>query len=63
VHSSGTENLAAKATVQTDNDGVMLTAATSAQNCHRYVDANGDGDGVDVGDQRGWNSVTPWIEP
>jgi hypothetical protein len=63
VHSSGTGNLAAKATVQTDNDGVMLTTATSAQNCHRYVDANGNGDGIDAGDQRGWNSVTPWIEP
>ena len=32
----------------------------SAQNCHRYIDANGDGDGVDTGDEPGWNTVTPW---
>lgn len=60
VHSSGTENLAGKATIQTDNDGVILSVATSAQNCHRYVDWNDDGDTNDAGDQKGWNTVTPW---
>jgi hypothetical protein len=36
--------------------------ATSAQNCHRYVDANSDGDGTDAGEEPGWNRVTPWVE-
>ena len=37
--------------------------AKSAQNCHRYVDTNGDGDGDDAGEAPGWNKITPWIEP
>lgn len=43
-----------------DNDDVQLAYATSAQNCHRYEDANNDGDGIDPGDEEGWNTVTPW---
>jgi hypothetical protein len=60
VHNTGITNLAGKATIQVDNDGVMLTVATSAQNCHRYVDWNDNGDTSDAGDQKGWNNVTPW---
>jgi hypothetical protein len=33
---------------------------STAQNCHRYIDNNGDGDGLDANDEAGWNSVTPW---
>ena len=36
----------------------QLSYATSAQNCHRYVDVNGDGNPDEVG----WNRVTPWSE-
>ena len=37
--------------------------AKSAQNCHRYIDNNGDGTittGDTGGDEPGWNKVTPW---
>jgi hypothetical protein len=34
--------------------------AQSAQNCHRFVDLNGDGDGLDTNEEPGWNKVTPW---
>ncbi|MHB1398368.1 MAG: CxxxxCH/CxxCH domain c-type cytochrome [Trichloromonadaceae bacterium] len=33
---------------------------TSAQNCHRYLDRNNDGDTLDAGDDKGWNTITPW---
>ena len=36
----------------------QMAYATSAQNCHRYVDVNGDG----TPDEAGWNKVTPWRE-
>lgn len=58
IPSSGTQNLAGLATVQTDNDGVMLPLATSAQNCHRFYDSNGGS--ADDAEQKGWNKVTPW---
>jgi hypothetical protein len=63
IHSTGTVNLDGDIIIETYNDGVKLAQATSAQNCHRYVDDNADGDGIDAGDQRGWNSITPWLEP
>ena len=63
VPSKFSVNDAGIARISDDSSGVQINYGTSAQNCHRYVDANGDGDGVDAGDQRGWNSVTPWIEP
>jgi len=37
-----------------------LAYATTAQNCHRRIDANGDGDTADTGEEPGWNAVTPW---
>ena len=37
-----------------------LAYTTSAQNCHRRIDANGDGDTADTGEEAGWNAVTPW---
>ncbi|WP_305046013.1 multiheme c-type cytochrome [Geoalkalibacter sp.] len=40
----------------------QIAYATSAVNCHRYVDINGDGDGDDANEAPGWNKVTPWIE-
>ena len=60
VHTTGTTNLAGRATIQADNDAVNLSAATSAQNCHRYIDWNGNGSTADAGDQPGWNKLTPW---
>ncbi len=50
----------------TDEDGYarsndynkQMAYATSAQNCHRYVDISGDG----TADEAGWNKVTPWRE-
>ncbi len=45
----------------TDNTGLkQLAYTTSAQNCHRRIDANGDGDTADTGEEAGWNTVTPW---
>ncbi|TLM65346.1 MAG: hypothetical protein FDZ69_10355 [Deltaproteobacteria bacterium] len=37
----------------------QLAYAKSAQNCHRYVDVDGDRV-MDTGDEPGWNKVTPW---
>jgi hypothetical protein len=37
----------------------QLAYATSAQNCHRYIDINGN-KFMDVDDEPGWNKVTPW---
>ncbi len=36
----------------------QVTYATSAQNCHRYIDVNGDG----IPNEAGWNKLTPWRE-
>ena len=33
-----------------------ISHLSTAQNCHRYVDVNGD----NVPDESGWNKVTPW---
>ena len=38
----------------------QLAYTTSAQNCHRRIDANGDGDTADTGEEAGWNTATPW---
>ncbi|PLX73772.1 MAG: hypothetical protein C0615_10550 [Desulfuromonas sp.] len=46
--------------VGTDNSEVTISRATSAQNCHRYIDWNNDGDAADLDEQPGWNTVTPW---
>ena len=40
--------------------GKQLAYTTSAQNCHRRIDANGDGDTADTGEEPGWNTATPW---
>lgn len=37
----------------------QLAYATSAQNCHRYIDINGNKT-MDADDEPGWNKVTPW---
>lgn len=37
----------------------QLAYAASAQNCHRYIDINGNRV-MDAGDEPGWNKVTPW---
>jgi hypothetical protein len=42
------------------NGSKQLAYATSAQNCHRRIDANGDGDTADTGEEPGWNTATPW---
>jgi hypothetical protein len=45
----------------TDSTGQKQIAyTTSAQNCHRRIDWNGDGDTVDTGEEPGWNTATPW---
>ncbi|MHB1398349.1 MAG: CxxxxCH/CxxCH domain c-type cytochrome [Trichloromonadaceae bacterium] len=36
--------------------------ATSAQNCHRYVDTDSN-TATDNAQEKGWNKVTPWNEP
>jgi hypothetical protein len=36
----------------------QLAYATSAQNCHRYVNVNNDS----TPEEPGWNRVTPWME-
>ena len=36
----------------------QLAYATSAQNCHRYVNVNND----TTPEEAGWNKVTPWVE-
>jgi predicted CxxxxCH...CXXCH cytochrome family protein len=33
-----------------------LSHLSTAQNCHRYIDINGD----NTPDEKGWNKVTPW---
>lgn len=38
----------------------QLAYTTSAQNCHRRIDANGNGATTDAGDEPGWNTATPW---
>ncbi|TLM65617.1 MAG: CxxxxCH/CxxCH domain-containing protein [Deltaproteobacteria bacterium] len=49
------------ATWATDATGMkQLAYTTSAQNCHRRIDANGDGDTADAGEAAGWNTATPW---
>jgi predicted CXXCH cytochrome family protein len=57
---TGTGNLAGLSSVKLDNDNLRISMGTSAQNCHRYIDWNGNGDTSDAGDQKGWNNVTPW---
>ena len=49
------------ATWATDPTGMkQLAYTTTSQNCHRRIDANGDGDTIDAGEAPGWNTVTPW---
>lgn len=57
IPAAGTPNLANSDTISTENGGVPLSNATSAQNCHRVGDVQyGNSTGA------GWNNVTPWRE-
>ncbi|GAB6064506.1 hypothetical protein JCM30394_32390 [Deferrisoma palaeochoriense] len=47
------------ASVQAAGKNKEFFYARSAQNCHRFVDADGD-NVMDSGDEPGWNKVTPW---
>ncbi|WP_459943246.1 hypothetical protein, partial [Deferrisoma palaeochoriense] len=47
------------ASVQAAGKNRELFYARSAQNCHRFVDADED-NVMDAGDEPGWNKVTPW---
>ena len=54
VLSTGSLNMTGTSQVHVDNDGVTLSNATSAQNCHRV------GDSIQGGTGSGWNTVSPW---
>ncbi len=55
---SGSDNNGDNTVVGTDNFGVVISQATSAQNCHRLGSGEATG-----GPGIGWNKLTPWSPP
>ncbi len=43
-------------TAASSRSTMKLSHLSTAQNCHRYIDDNGD----NVPEEKGWNKVTPW---